>query len=94
MDQLYKNKYPAKHLYAWGLLQIIPLIGAIVGLVLLIMGFSYRDRILSVIGALGILFTIAVYASLFYYMGHGKLAQQGFKEISQHDINLLAKQIE
>jgi hypothetical protein len=50
----------AKSLYLWGLLGLIPNVGAVAGLVLLIKGiFQFKDKILILIGASGILFTIA-----------------------------------
>lgn len=89
--QLKKSRPP----YWLGLLCLIPLIGAFVGLGLLLYGvIKYKDKWLIAIGAFGILFTIGVYGSLFYYMKHGDLAKKGFAEISQMQLNSLVEDIE
>jgi hypothetical protein len=86
-----KSKPP----YLLGLLCLIPLIGAFVGLGLLLYGvFRYKDKWLSVIGAGGILFTILIYGSLFYAMKNSSLFQKGFADISQMQLNSLTKNIE
>jgi len=81
--------------YLLGLLCLIPLIGAFVGLGLLLYGiFKYKDKWLILIGAFGILFTVGIYSYLFYYMKHGELSKSGFREISQLQLNSLLKNIE
>src|SRR3569833_2094484 len=81
--------------YLLGLLCLIPLIGAFVGLGLLLYGLiKYKDKWLSIIGAAGILFTVFVYGSLFYAMKHSPLFKQGFTQISQMQLNSLPKDIE
>jgi predicted PurR-regulated permease PerM len=55
----------AKPPYLLGLLCLIPLVGAFVGLGLLLLGLlKYKDKWLSIIGAAGILFTVLVYSML------------------------------
>lgn len=84
-----------RSIYWLGLLCLIPLIGAFVGLGLLLLGLiKYKDKWLVAIGAFGILFTIAVYGRLFYYMKHGELTKKGFSDISQMQLNSLIKDIE
>ncbi|MGZ5218946.1 MAG: YgaP family membrane protein [Chitinophagaceae bacterium] len=86
-----KSKPP----YLVGILCLIPLIGAIVGAVLLILGLTkYKDKWLSIIGVVGIMFTVLIYSWLFYAMKHSPLVQQGFREISQMQLNSLIKNIE
>lgn len=81
--------------YLLGLLCLIPLIGAFVGLGLLLYGLiKYKDKWLSIIGAGGILFTIIVYGSLFYAMRHADIFKKGFADISQMQLNSLPKNIE
>ena len=81
--------------YWLGLLCLIPLIGAFVGLGLLLYGLiKYKDKWLIAIGAFGILFTIGIYGSMFYYMKHGELVKKGFRDISQMQLNSLIKDIE
>lgn len=54
--------------YLMGLLCLIPLIGAFFGLSFIISGISkYRDRWFTLIGIFGVLYTIAVYTSLYQF---------------------------
>ena len=56
--------------YIFGGLSFIPLIGVLFGLISFIIGlikFKYRGWILSLIGLGGIIFTIIIYSSLFYF---------------------------
>ena len=86
-----KSKPP----YLLGLLCLIPLVGAFVGLALLLYGLiRYKDKWLSIIGAAGIVWTIVVYSSLFYFGTHSSIARNGFASISQMQLNNLVKNIE
>jgi hypothetical protein len=86
-----KSKPP----YLLGLLCLLPLIGAFVGLGLLLYGLlKYKDKWLSIIGAAGIAWTIIVYSSLFYAGTHASVFKKGFEEISQMQLNSLVKNIE
>ena len=81
--------------YLLGLLCFISLVGAFVGLGLLLYGIiKYKDKWLIAIGAFGILFTIAVYSSLFYSMKNASVFQDGFAQISQMQLNSLVQNIE
>src|SRR6478735_6223854 len=81
--------------YLLGLLCLIPLVGAFVGLGLLLYGLlKYKDKWLSIIGAAGILWTILVYSSLFYAGTHASVFKKGFEDISQMQLNSLVKNIE
>ena len=81
--------------YLLGLLCFIPLLGAFVGVILIILGIvKYKDKWLNIIGAFGIVFTIGIYSFLFYYMKNGDLSKKGFTEISQLQLNSLVKNIE
>jgi hypothetical protein len=81
--------------YLLGLLCLIPLIGAFVGLGLLLYGLiKYKDKWLSIIGAAGIVWTILVYSTLFYAGKHASVLKQGFEDISQMQLNSLVKNIE
>jgi hypothetical protein len=85
------NKPP----YLLGLLCLIPLIGAFVGLGLLLYGLlKYKDKWLSIIGAAGIAWTIFVYSTLFYVGMHASIFKKGFADISQMQLNSLIKNIE
>ncbi len=81
--------------YLLGLLCLIPLVGAFVGLGLLLYGLlKYKDKWLSIIGAAGIIWTIVVYSTLFYFGTHASIVKKGFAEISQMQLNTLVKNIE
>lgn len=81
--------------YLLGLLCLIPLVGAFLGLGLLLYGIiKYKDKWLSIIGAAGILFTVLVYGSLFYAIKNAPIFQKGFVDISQMQLNSLPKNIE
>ncbi len=90
-----RDPYTSSPPYLVGLLCLIPLVGAFVGIVLIILGLvKYKDKLLTIIGAFGVLFTIGVYSFLFYYMKNGDLSKQGFAQISQMQLNSLIKNIE
>jgi Type II secretion system (T2SS), protein G len=81
--------------YLLGLLCLIPLVGAFVGLGLLLYGlFRYKDKWLSIIGVSGIAWTIIVYSTLFYAGTHAAVFKKGFEDISQMQLNSLVKNIE
>lgn len=86
-----KSKPP----YLLGLLCLIPLVGAFVGLGLLLYGIlKYKDKWLSLIGAAGILWTILIYSTLFYVGQNATAFKKGFEDISQMQLNSLLKNIE
>jgi hypothetical protein len=85
----------AKPPYLLGLICIIPLVGAFVGFGLLLYGLlKYKDKWLTIIGAAGILWTILVYSTLFYFGKNHPDARKGFEDISQLQLNSLVKNIE
>ena len=53
--------------YLLGLLCLIPLVGAFLGVAILLLGIlKYKDKLFAIIGAAGILWTIIFYSALFY----------------------------
>ena len=81
--------------YLLGLICIIPLVGAFVGLGLILYGLlKYKDKWLSIIGAAGILWTVIIYSSLFYAGKHLSVFKNGFEQISQMQLNSLVKNVE
>jgi hypothetical protein len=81
--------------YLLGLLCLIPLVGALVGLGLLLYGLiKYKDKWLSIIGAAGILWTIIFYSALSYAGKYATVFRKGFEDISQMQLNSLVKNIE
>ncbi|UAY51198.1 type II secretion system protein GspG [Ferruginibacter albus] len=81
--------------YLIGLLCLIPLVGAFVGLALLLYGLiKYKDKWLSIIGAAGIIWTIVFYSLIFYASTHLSPFKKGFENIAQMQLNSLVKNIE
>lgn len=90
-NQYEKNKPP----YLLGLLCLLPLIGALVGIALIFYGiFKYKDKLLIAIGSFGIIFTVCVYFFLFQNLKYGTGATKSFAKISQKELNNLVKHIE
>lgn len=84
------NKPP----YWMGYLCFIPLIGAFVGIVLVFNGiFKYKNKWLTIMGIGGIIFTVAIYSTLFLW-GNSTGARKGFEPFAQSDLNILFKEIE
>jgi hypothetical protein len=81
--------------YLLGLICIIPVVGAFVGLGLLLYGLlKYKDKWLSIIGAAGILWTIIAFSMLFYAGTHASAFKNGFKHVAQMQLNSLVKDVE
>jgi len=86
-----KSKAP----YFLGILCLFPLIGAFVGLGLLIYSLAYyKDKWLTIIGAFGILFTIIIYSLFFYAANNLNVFKQSWVQITQMQLNSLVKNIE
>jgi len=91
IDQKPKNARPP-YLIGWS--GLIPLVGLFVGVALVLYGiFKYKDKKLIIIGAAGILFTIAAYSSLFAYMTSTS-GRKAFSSFSQQHLNTLIRTIE
>ncbi|WP_460556380.1 hypothetical protein [Ferruginibacter profundus] len=86
-----KNTKPP---YLLGLLGLIPLVGAFVGIALILYGIiRYKDKWLIAVGAGCIIFTIIIYSSLFSLFKNPKV-RNGFADISQKSLNSLCRNIE
>lgn len=85
-------------IYWWGLLGLIPILGVIVGTILIVIGVvRIKDKILVFIGVCCILFTVAIYALMFLSMGNmlnSPEADKGFAQITQMEINSFVKNVE
>jgi len=80
-------------IYWWGLLCLIPGIGAIAGLVLLVRGLvEFKDTILSLIGATGILISIYFFSTKFKDLDNKFDAM--LPTMAQSRLNTLMKEIE
>lgn len=89
------NKKPGSHLYNRGWFGLIPLIGAFAGAWLLLLGvFKYKNTKLSLIGLGGILLTVLIYGSMFYYSFHSEAGRAQFIPVAQSSLNSLVKDIE
>jgi len=86
-----KDKPP----YLFGLLCLIPLIGAFVGIAILLYGIiKYKDKWFILIGIFGIIFTVFVYGSLFYMSKHTGVFKKGVDEMSMNNMNALVRDVE
>lgn len=89
------NSVSKKPPYLLGILCLIPLIGAFVGLVFIILGISrFKDKWFTLIGVLGIAFTVSIYSSLFYAVEHTSIFKESEKLMSKTFLNELVKEIE
>lgn len=90
-----EEKNRARPPYLMGLLGIIPLVGAFVGIALVLYGvLKYKDKLLVAIGASAIAFTVLVYTGPFYWMAHSRVVGEGYAKIAQEQLNGLVNQIE
>lgn len=81
--------------YLLGLLGVVPLVGAFVGIALILYGiFKYKDKWLVLIGIGSIAFTVAVYGTLFYVGFKSDFGKGQFAQISKMELNTLVKQVE
>ncbi|MFB5946226.1 hypothetical protein [Albibacterium profundi] len=81
--------------YLLGLLGLIPLIGFFVGVALTLMGIlKYKDKVLTIIGIVCILFTVGIYSSLYYIGFKSDMGKKGWEKHAQMQLNSLIKDIE
>jgi hypothetical protein len=80
--------------YLLGLLGFVPLVGAFVGVALILYGLiKYHDRKLVLIGVACVLFTVFAYASLGIF-SRSEDFQKRFVSISKDELNGLVKNVE
>lgn len=90
-----ENLITKKPPYLLGILCAIPLVGAFVGMALILYGiFKYKDRLLIFIGTAGLVISICVYSLLFYNLKYGKSSTDSFSKISEKELNELVQNIE
>lgn len=80
--------------YWYGIFVIIPLVGFVVGILLLRKGIILKDNILRYMGVTGILLTIAFYASVFYYGNYSNHGRQMKVALTRMEITRTMKDIE
>jgi hypothetical protein len=86
---------PPLAVYLIGILGIVPLVGAIVGFVLIILGIAaYRSWKLIVIGAVSILWTVGLYGTLFYFGFFSEWGRKGFASIAKEQLTNTARELE
>ena len=89
------NRIVKKPSYSIGLICLIPVVGAIAGVIFIVNGISkYKDKWFIIIGFSGIVFTMCISAFLFYYLNLGRVMRSGFAGNSQMQLNTLMKDIE
>jgi hypothetical protein len=88
----YTNKKPN---YRLGLLCLIPLVGAVAGIIFIADGISkYKDKRYILMGFGGIVFTLGIFFISINYLGVGKAFRTGFAGNSQMELNSLMKDVE
>lgn len=94
--QIQRNKSGnVNHLYRRGWLGLIPLVGAFVGIWLIIEGiFKYRNKKLTIIGIACIMFTVFVYSSMFYYFKYSVQFRKDYASFSKDYLTSLVKDVE
>ena len=97
MEKIKQSKDVPVIIYIISALSLIPLLGAFVGLTILILGITYfKNRILIVIGSIGILITIGIYGSLFYFgtIQRGGVCDEMTESLTAYSLETLVKEIE
>lgn len=81
--------------YFLGILCFIPIVGVLVGIILIFLGiFQYKNRILITIGIIGIVFTFGLYSISFPQLWNKKEKEKLITGLSQTFLNNLIKDIE
>jgi type II secretory pathway pseudopilin PulG len=81
--------------YLVGILGLIPLLGVIVGVVLIILGIAaYGSWKLIVIGSAGILWSVVLYGSLFYFGFYSSVGRSVWASIAQKNLTDCAHALE
>jgi hypothetical protein len=89
------NNTKSKSPYLLGLICIIPLAGAFVGLGLILYGiFKYKDKWLIIIGVAGIAWTVVLYSFVFNIDQNNPTFKNLFAETAQTELNSLFKYVE
>lgn len=84
-----------KNVYFWGLLGLVPELGAIVGLILVVLGLvKLKDRVLVLIGLGCILFTLTLNYFVYYQIKKNPNLFGGIEQIAEIELNTLVKEIE
>ncbi len=76
------------------ILCLIPFFGAIFGIVLIILSYNQKDKILFKIGMLGIVFTFAVYATIYFISESHYDSNKQYVKLSRRTLFILKQDIE
>lgn len=89
------NRINKKPNYTIGLICLIPVVGAVAGIIFIVNGISnYKDKWFILMGLGGILFTLGISCFVFYYFDLEKEFRKGFTPTSQMQLNTLMKDVE
>src|SRR6185312_17119061 len=88
------NVIKSRRYYKWSILVIIPLVGFIIGIILLRKGFILKNKILKYIGLAGIGLTICFYVWAFYYGNYSQKAKEHQVTFTQYQLNITMQEIE
>lgn len=81
--------------YWVGIFGFIPLVGTLVGFVLIMFGiFHYKDKWLVIVGGACILFTVFIYSTAFNEINTPESFESSISKFSQNNLNNLVKEIE
>jgi len=83
-----------KSYYKYGFFMIIPLIGLVIGIILLRKGIILKDRVLSYIGLAGIFFTMVFYGWLIYYGRYSQPGKTQAVEFTKFQLNRTMQEVE
>ncbi len=85
-----------KPIYFWGLVGLIPNLGAFIGFTLLILGiYKTRDKFLVIIGTFCIVWTLVLDSYYFFQIiNNPNIFGSGKENITRYEINELVKEIE
>ncbi len=90
-----KPSFTFKPGYLLAILCVLPVVGFFVGfLVLMLRIVHYKDRVFVIMGVIGMLITVVIYASMIYYTETSGATEDGFASIAQTQLNDLVKSIE
>jgi len=89
-----KDEKP-KYVYYWGILCLVPVLGAIAGAVLIIVGvYRYKNIKVVLLGVIGVLATVGYYCYMNYTGFQSKEAKKMWAQQSQSMLNILVKDVE
>lgn len=80
--------------YWYGISTIIPIVGLLIGILLLRKGIILKNRILFLIGVLGVLITISFFVAGLYYSKYSDVGKAKRVELAQYSLNQVMRDVE